>query len=98
MLEAARAGAKGRVIAVVEPHRYTRVRDLFARFLRLLHGCRHVIVAPLYSAGEAPIDGIDQPALAEGIRPTGHTSVTPIDDARDLVPADPPPWRARATW
>jgi UDP-N-acetylmuramate--alanine ligase len=85
VLEAARAGARGRVIAVVEPHRYTRVRDLFREFSACFRAADSVVVAPLYSAGEPPIEGIDQAALAEGIRAAGHTSVSTVEDPRDLV-------------
>src|SRR5262249_15115881 len=73
------------VIAVVEPHRYTRVRDLFRDFSACFRAADSVIVAPLYSAGEAPIDGIDPLTLAEGIRATGHAAVATIDDPRELV-------------
>ncbi|HEX2840100.1 UDP-N-acetylmuramate--L-alanine ligase [Hyphomicrobium sp.] len=85
VLDAARAGARGRVIAVVEPHRYTRVRDLFREFSACFRSADSVIVAPLYSAGEQPIDGIDPRSLAEGIRGTGHPAVATIDDPRELV-------------
>jgi UDP-N-acetylmuramate--alanine ligase len=85
VLEAARAGARGRVVAVVEPHRYTRVRDLFGEFCACFGAADSVIVAPLYSAGEAPISGIDQHSLAEGIRSTGHPDVATIEAPRDLV-------------
>jgi UDP-N-acetylmuramate--alanine ligase len=85
VLQAARAGSRGRVVAVVEPHRYTRVRDLFDEFCTCFRAADSVIVAPLYTAGEAPIQGIDQHSLAEGIRASGHGSVTTIDDPRDLV-------------
>jgi UDP-N-acetylmuramate--alanine ligase len=85
VLQAARAGARGRVIAVMEPHRYTRVRDLFGDFCSCFSAADSVVVAPLYSAGEQPIEGIDPHTLAEGIRSTGHPSVTVIDDARDIV-------------
>ena len=86
VLQAARAGAKGRVIAVCEPHRYTRVRDLFGEFSACFSEADSVIVAPLYSAGETPIDGIDQHTLAEGIRATGHRAVTSVDHPADIVP------------
>jgi UDP-N-acetylmuramate--alanine ligase len=86
VLQAARAGTKGRVIAIVEPHRYTRVRDLFGDFCACFRDADSVIVAPLYSAGETPIDGIDQHSLAEGIRSTGHAAVTSIDRPADIVP------------
>jgi len=87
VLKAARASARGRVIAVVEPHRYTRVRDLFNDFCACLQDADSVIVTPLYSAGEPPIDGIDNKALAEGIRCAGHMSVIAVDSERDVVPA-----------
>ncbi len=85
VLAAARSSARGGVIAVVEPHRYTRVRDLFGEFCACLKDADSVVVAPLYSAGESPIAGIDQHALAEGIRSTGHRAVIAIDSPRDLV-------------
>lgn len=86
VLKAARAGARGRVIAVVEPHRYSRVRDLFGEFSACFSDADSVIVAPLYTAGELPIDGIDHHTLAEGIRASGHPSVMAIDAPTDLVP------------
>lgn len=86
VLQAARAGAKGRVIAVCEPHRYTRVRDLFREFCNCFKDADSVIVAPLYSAGETPIAGIDQHTLADGIRSTGHRAVTSVDHPSDIVP------------
>jgi UDP-N-acetylmuramate--alanine ligase len=85
VLEAARAGATGNVIAVVEPHRYTRVRDLFGEFSACFRAADSVIVTPLYSAGEAPIEGISPATLADGIRATGHAAVTTIDEPQDLV-------------
>ena len=66
VLKAARAGARGRVIAVVEPHRYTRVRDLFGEFAACFKDADSVIVTPLYSAGELPIDGIDHRRAGRG--------------------------------
>jgi UDP-N-acetylmuramate--alanine ligase len=86
VLKAARAGARGNVIAVVEPHRFTRVRDLFDEFAMCFSDADSVIVTPLYSAGEAPIDGVDHVTLAEAIRATGHASVVPVDSERDVVP------------
>jgi len=86
VLAAARAGTRGQVFAVVEPHRYTRVRDLFAEFAACFSDADAVIVAPLYSAGESAIDGISPHTLAEAIRKTGHRSVTVVDDALDIGP------------
>jgi UDP-N-acetylmuramate--alanine ligase len=86
VLAAARAGAKGRVVAVFEPHRYTRVRDLFAEFSACFRNADHVIIGPLYSAGEPPISGIDHHALAAGVRRSGHPSVLSVDAPKDIVP------------
>lgn len=85
VLEAAKSGARGRVIAVVEPHRYSRVRDLFGDFCTCFAPADRVLIMPLYSAGEAPIDGIDEQSLADGIRATGHPSVEALDDTAALV-------------
>ena len=87
VLKAAKAGARGRVIAVVEPHRYTRVRDLFREFAACFKDADSVIVTPLYSAGELPIDGIDHAALAEAIRATGHRRVATVDSEREIASA-----------
>ncbi len=86
VLSAARAGARGRVHAVFEPHRYSRVHDLFGEFCACFRDADNVIVAPLYSAGEQPIQGIDQHYMAQGIRAAGHASVSAIDNIRDLAP------------
>ena len=72
---------------MVEPHRYTRVRDLFDEFAACFKDADSVIVTPLYSAGELPIDGIDHAALAEAIRATGHRSVATVDSEREIAPA-----------
>ncbi len=85
VLQAARAGAKGRVIAVVEPHRYTRVRDLFEEFCTCFGDADGVIIGPLYTAGEQPIEGIDNHSLAEGIRATGQQGVLVIDSPAELI-------------
>jgi len=86
VLAAARAGVSGRLIAVFEPHRYSRVHDLFAEFCACFRSADSVIVAPLYSAGEQPIKGIDHHYMADGIRATGHPGPIAIDSPRDLVP------------
>ena len=85
VLAAAKGGARGRVMAVVEPHRFTRVRDLFGEFCNCFHSADSVIVLPLYSAGEFPIDGIDQFSLAEGIRQTGHPAAIAVENVEQLV-------------
>ena len=85
VLSAARGAARGRIIAICEPHRYTRVRDLFGEFCTCFEHADSVIVAPLYTAGEAPIDGIDQHALARGIAATGKPVIA-VDSPHELVP------------
>lgn len=88
VLKAARAGAAGgKVIAVCEPHRYTRLHDLMNEFATCFGDADSVIVGPLYSAGEQPIAGVSHAALAEKIRATGHKDATHVDAQRDLVPS-----------
>ena len=85
VLAAAKSGARGRIIAIVEPHRYTRVRDLFGDFSACFADADSVIVAPLYTAGEPPIDGVDNHSLARGIAATGKPVVA-VDSPRDFAP------------
>ncbi|HYC73466.1 UDP-N-acetylmuramate--L-alanine ligase [Brevundimonas sp.] len=69
----------GRVIAVVQPHRYTRLRDLMEDFSTCFSDADAVIVADVYAAGETPIEGVDKEALVEGVRRFGHRSVQALD-------------------
>jgi UDP-N-acetylmuramate--alanine ligase len=71
---------------VFEPHRYTRVHDLFDEFCNCFRDADEVIVGPLYTAGEPPIPNIDNRRVAEGIRATGHPSARAVDKPQDLVP------------
>jgi len=74
-LKAARSGSRGQVIAVVQPHRYTRLNDLFQDFCTCFNDADIVVVAEVYAAGEAPIEGIHRDALVEGLRRSGHRNV-----------------------
>jgi UDP-N-acetylmuramate--alanine ligase len=92
VLSAAREGAQGRVIAIVQPHRYTRLHDLMAEFQVAFNDADIVLVAPVYAAGEAPIEGVDAEALVEGMKQRGHLGAHAVADAdevcrqlRDLV-------------
>ena len=85
VLAAAREGAQGRVIAVVQPHRYTRLRDLMDEFQGAFNDADIVFVAPVYAAGEEPIDGVDAEALAAGLKERGHRMVSTVADAGDLA-------------
>ncbi len=85
VLEAARGVSKGRVVAVVQPHRYTRLANLFNEFCSCFNDADAVIVAPVYTAGEAPIEGATHTHLAEGLRDRGHRHVTTIDGPEELA-------------
>ena len=87
VLKAARQVAEGRVIAVVQPHRYTRLRDLMEEFSTCFSDADAVIVADVYPAGEAPIEGVDKNALVDGVRRFGHRSVQPLDGVEALPAA-----------
>lgn len=84
VLSAARESAEGRVIAVVQPHRFTRLRDLMDDFTNAFNDADVVLVAPVYAAGEEPIEGIDAAALAEGIRAHGHRMVRTVANLDEL--------------
>ena len=99
VLAAAResAGASGgRVIAVVQPHRFTRLRDLMDDFQNAFNDADQVFVTPVYTAGEEPIPGIDAEALVAGLKSRGHRSAATIPDqdalaqalATDIEPGD----------
>ena len=78
VLRAARqAGAKN-VVAVVQPHRFSRLQSLFAEFCACMNDASTVIVADVYPAGEAPIPGVDRDALVEGLRARGHRAAVPL--------------------
>ncbi|MEE9590348.1 MAG: UDP-N-acetylmuramate--L-alanine ligase [Hyphomicrobiaceae bacterium] len=86
VLRAARNVATGRVIAIVQPHRYSRLRDLFDEFCSSFKDADAVIVAPVYAAGEEPIDGIDHYALTKGIKENGKLEVVAIKSELELTP------------
>jgi UDP-N-acetylmuramate--alanine ligase len=83
-LKAARQAYAGPVIAIVQPHRYTRLRDTFEQFAKCLNDADVAIVAPVYAAGEQPIDGISRDSFAEALRGHGHRDVRVIDGAEDI--------------
>ena len=96
MLRAARESTKGQVIAVVQPHRYTRLAALFEQFCTCFNDADTVIVAPVYPAGEAPIAGVDRDALVQACAPTA-TARSSRSKARRNSPRWSPAWRSRAT-
>jgi UDP-N-acetylmuramate--alanine ligase len=84
-LKAARQAYGGPVIAVVQPHRYTRLRDTFEQFAKCLNDADIAIIAPVYAAGEQPIDGIDRDSYADALRAHGHRNVITIDGEAELA-------------
>ncbi|WP_017930975.1 UDP-N-acetylmuramate--L-alanine ligase [Robiginitomaculum antarcticum] len=87
VLQAAREVTQGKVWAVVQPHRYSRLRDLFEDFCTCFNAADGVCVADVYAAGEASIEGIDRNSLVEGIRAYGHRDVTAVtrDDLAEIL-------------
>ena len=84
VLKAARQAGARDVVAVVQPHRYTRLESLFTEFCTCLNDAGTVIVADVYAAGEAPIPGVTRDALVDGLRANGHRSVVPLPGPEHL--------------
>ncbi len=85
VLKAARESTKGQVIAVVQPHRYTRLQSLFEPFSTCFNDADAVIVAEVYAAGEAPIEGVDRDHLVTAVRARGHRQVIPLPGQPQLA-------------
>jgi UDP-N-acetylmuramate--alanine ligase len=85
VLKAARESTKNQVIAVVQPHRYTRLASLFEPFSTCFNDADAVIVAHVYPAGEAPIEGADRDHLVQALRARGHRQVIALDDSQQLA-------------
>ncbi len=86
-VKAARQAYAGPIVAVVQPHRYTRLRDTFEQFATCLNDADVAIIAPVYAAGEKPIEGINRDTYAEALRAHGHRNVITIDGEDDLAEA-----------
>ncbi|MCG2628638.1 UDP-N-acetylmuramate--L-alanine ligase [Bradyrhizobium sp. WYCCWR 13023] len=84
VLKAARESTNGKIIAVVQPHRYTRLQSLFEEFCTCFNDADAVVVADVYAAGETPIDGIDREHFVAGLRAHGHREVIPLPAATEL--------------
>ncbi len=87
VLAAAREGAKGKVIAVVQPHRYSRLGGLMDEFAQAFNDADAVYVAPVYAAGETPVEGVDAAALVTGLKRRGHRAAQEIADPVALAAA-----------
>ena len=85
VLQAARSATSGQVIAVVQPHRYSRLADLFDDFCTCFNQAEHVLVAPVYAAGEQPREGVSHETLVDGLRAHGHRGAAAIDGPTDLA-------------
>jgi len=86
VLRAARTIVGGRVIAIVQPHRYTRLANLFDDFCTCFNDADLVLVADVYPAGEAPIEGVSRDALVAGLRAHGHRNSQPLAGPDALAP------------
>jgi UDP-N-acetylmuramate--alanine ligase len=85
VLRAARESTAGQVITIVQPHRYSRLASLFDAFCRCFNDADTVIVAPVYAAGEAPIEGADRDSLVQGLRAHGHRQAIPLEAPTDIA-------------
>lgn len=85
VLKAARESTRGKIIAVVQPHRFTRLQSLFEEFCTCFNDADTVIVAEVYPAGEAPISGIDRDHFVLGLRTHGHREVIPLPNPAALA-------------
>ena len=86
VLRAARASTKGQVIAIVQPHRFTRLQSLFEQFASCFNDADAVIVADVYSAGETHIPGADREALVAAVKAHGHRQVMSLSRPDDIAP------------
>lgn len=79
------ARGEGRVIAVMQPHRYTRLNDLMDDFQNCFNDADQVHVTPVYEAGEEPIDGVSSASLVSGLKSRGHRFAATVSDENDLA-------------
>jgi UDP-N-acetylmuramate--alanine ligase len=86
VLKAARESASGKVIAIKQPHRFTRLNDLFDDFCACFNDADMVLVAPVYAAGEAPIEGVSAEALVAALKAGGHRNARFISGAPEIAP------------
>jgi UDP-N-acetylmuramate--alanine ligase len=86
VLRAARSAAQGRIVAVHQPHRYTRLSSLFADFCTCFNEADTIIIADVYAAGEASIEGANRDALVEGLQAGGHRDARALDGEDALPP------------
>src|SRR6267142_6243267 len=85
VLKAARESTNGKIVAVVQPHRFTRLQSLFEEFCTCFNDADTVVVAEVYPAGQAPIEGIDRDHFVTGLRAHGHREVIPLPNSTELA-------------
>ncbi|MGI4748710.1 MAG: UDP-N-acetylmuramate--L-alanine ligase [Janthinobacterium lividum] len=85
VLKAARQAGARDVVAIVQPHRYSRLQSLFPEFCTCMNDAGTVIIADVYAAGETPIEGFDRDSLVDGLRASGHRSVVPLPGPEHLA-------------
>ncbi|MFC4350021.1 UDP-N-acetylmuramate--L-alanine ligase [Fodinicurvata halophila] len=85
VLKAARQATHGQVVAVMQPHRYSRLHDLFEDFCTCFNEADHVVVADVYAAGEEPVEGTDKDALVAGLLAHGHRHATALTGPGELA-------------
>ncbi|MBV8801064.1 MAG: UDP-N-acetylmuramate--L-alanine ligase [Alphaproteobacteria bacterium] len=83
-LKAARQAYSGPIVAVVQPHRYSRLRDTFEQFCTCLNDADTAVIAPIYPAGEKPIEGVSHVSYADAVRAHGHKNILTIDNPEEL--------------
>ncbi|ORE98264.1 UDP-N-acetylmuramate--L-alanine ligase [Aurantimonas sp. 22II-16-19i] len=86
VLAAARSSATGRVVAIVQPHRYSRLQSLFSDFASCFNDADTVVVAPVYAAGEEPIEFVNSEMLVERLKLGGHRDARLIDGPQEIAP------------
>ncbi|MFT4002140.1 MAG: UDP-N-acetylmuramate--L-alanine ligase [Rhizobium sp.] len=85
VLKAAREACKGRIIAVHQPHRFTRLSSLFEEFAACFNDADSIFLAPVYAAGEDPIEGVDSQTLVSRIKAGGHRDARYLPSQEDLA-------------
>ncbi len=85
VLSAAREGAQGRVVAVVQPHRFTRLRDHMDDFQQAFNDADVVYALPVYAAGEQAIDGVSSDEMITGIKQRGHNAASALSGPQELA-------------
>lgn len=84
VLKAARAVIEQKIVAVWQPHRYSRAKDLFDQFCTCFNDADCVIVADIFAAGEEPLEGISKETLVDGLKAHGHRHVIALEDEKKL--------------